>query len=76
MNIPARVAATLPLLASPLLPFSSLSLQSFCSLISHHRVRKLGLVPTVQGRRLRLCVEEKMAWSLEKCDAGVETELG
>lgn len=36
----------------------------------------MGLVPTVQSRRLRRCVEEKMAWSLEKCDAGVETELG
>ncbi|KAM1099930.1 hypothetical protein ACFX15_006232 [Malus domestica] len=80
MNIPTRIAARLPLLTSPSLPSSSssaLTLHSFSSVFSHHRLRKLGnLAPTVNTSRLKRCVAKKMAWSLEKSDAGVETHLG
>ena len=40
-------------------------------------VRKLGkLAPTAHISRLKRCAAKKMAWSLEKSDAGVETHLG
>ncbi|XP_009335080.2 threonylcarbamoyl-AMP synthase isoform X1 [Pyrus x bretschneideri] len=80
MNIPTRIAARLPLLASPSLPSSSssaLPLHSFSSVFSHHRLRNLGnLEPTVNTSRLKRCVAKKMAWSLEKSNGGVETHLG
>lgn len=40
------------------------------------RRAQIGFSANSAERRLRRCVAEKMAWSAEKCDAGVETELG
>lgn len=40
-------------------------------------MRRLGLAPIVHSQRFKRRVEQKMDWSLEKLDAGVEiTQLG